>query len=168
MAEIAEQVRQHYPAPEVDAWEGSPFGWIRSAASRRRGAIGEKLVAGWASANGFAVERSPDSEADRVIRGQRIEVKFSMLWETGIYKFQQVRDQDYAHLFCLGISPFEVHAWMVPKEVLREHVIGVQGQHTGASGADTAWFSVLPAHPPAWLSPWGGTLEEAKVLLEEL
>ena len=45
------------------AWEGSPFAWIRSRPSRQKGKIGEQLVAGWCAAKGFDVVRSPDAEA---------------------------------------------------------------------------------------------------------
>ena len=70
---------------EVDdlMWEGSPSGWMKRRPSRQVGAIGEKLVAGWLAAKDFDVARSPDSEADRLINGHRIEVKFSTLWATG-------------------------------------------------------------------------------------
>lgn len=91
---------------ENDAWDGSPFAWIKTRPSRQIGAIGEKLVAGWLAARGFNVVRSGDSEADRVIEGKRVEIKFSTQWANGGYKFQQLRDQRYDLAICLGVSPF--------------------------------------------------------------
>lgn len=38
-------------------WQGSPFYWIKSRASRQIGAIGEALVAGWAASKGFDVTK---------------------------------------------------------------------------------------------------------------
>lgn len=113
------------------------------------------------------VARSPDSHADRVINGHRIEIKLSTMWAGGTYRFQQIRDQDYDHIFCLGISPFEAHAWLLPKSVLLEHVIGYMGQHTGASGRDTAWLGFPVDRPYPWMQAFGGTLDSAwQVLLD--
>lgn len=151
-----------------DPWAASPFGWILRRASRQKGAIGEHLVAQWCAIKGADVVRSPTSDADRIINGHRVEVKLSTLWESGVYKFQQIRDQAYDHLFCLGISPFEVHAWLLPKSVLYQYVIGHMGQHTGATGQDTAWLS-FPSHQPHdWMTAYGGTLGEAWSVLEAL
>lgn len=61
-------------------WAGSPFDWIRGRPPRQKGAIAEKLVAGWLATKNFNVARSPDSDADRLIEGKRAEIKFSALW----------------------------------------------------------------------------------------
>ncbi len=87
-------------APKTDnPWLGSPFQWILSVPSRTKGAIAENLVAGWCAAKGFDVVRPKNSDADRIIHGHRIEIKFSTLWQTGGFKFQQIRDQEYASSF---------------------------------------------------------------------
>jgi len=150
-----------------DAWVGSPFAWILQTPSRTKGAIGEKLVAGWAASKGFDVVRSPNSDADRVINGHRIEIKLSTLWANGGFKFQQIRDQDYDYCFCLGISPFDAQAWLLPKDVLREEVIGVMGQHTGAGGKDTAWLGFNEEQPYDWMKPYGGRLRAVARLIEK-
>lgn len=165
LAGLADSLRADYEDGAVDPWAQSPFGWMKKRPSRQRGAIGERLVAGWCATKGFDVVRSPHSDADRVVEGHRIEIKLSTLWASGGYKFQQVRDQAYDHLFCLGLSPFSAHAWIVPKAVLHEHVIGVTGQHTGAAGTDTAWIGFPVANPPTWIRPYGGTLTEARDVL---
>jgi hypothetical protein len=125
-------------------------------------------VAGWCATKGFDVVRSPDSQADRVVEGHRIEIKFSTLWASGGFKFQQVRNQNYEHLFCLGLSPHDAQAWLVPKAVLHEHVIGVTGQHTGSSGTDTAWISFPSDDPHAWIRPFGGKLGDVHRVLQGL
>jgi len=152
-------------------WEGSPFAWIKTKPSRQVGAIGEKLVAGWLAARGFNVTRSGDSDADRVIENKRVEVKFSTLWANGGYKFQQLRDQRYDLAICLGISPFDAHCWIIPKEdVLRlwkvEHKIS--SQHGGQDGADTAWIDVRPDAPHDWMKSYGGTLSDAIFALSKI
>ncbi|MDA8399734.1 MAG: hypothetical protein M0008_06755 [Actinomycetota bacterium] len=52
-----------------------------------------------------------------------MEIKVSTLWQSGVYKFQQIRDQEYDYLLYLGVPPFDAHAWLLPKSVLFEHVI---------------------------------------------
>lgn len=145
-------------------WEGSPFGWIKQRPSRQVGAIGERLVAGWLQGRGHRVDRSPDSEADRLVDGRRIEIKFSTLWRNGVYKFQQLRDQNYEFAICIGVSPFAAHCWVLPKRVIMDRWRrgdGIHSQHGGARGSDTAWLSVVVDDPAPWLGRYGGTLAEA-------
>ena len=102
---LATTLAPDYVRSDDDPWIGSPFEWILRVPSRTKGAIGEALVAGWAATKGFDVVRSRNSDADRVINGQRIEIKMSSLWKSGGFKFQQIRDQDYDFCLCIGISP---------------------------------------------------------------
>ena len=106
LAAIAGTLKADY-ADEDSTWSGSPFAWIITRPSRQIGTIGEKLVAGWCAAKDLDVTRPPNSDCDRVINGKRVEIKFSRLWKTGLYKFQQLRDQEYDFAICLGISPFD-------------------------------------------------------------
>ena len=167
MAASAASLAPRYVASDDDPWVGSPFEWILRVPSRTKGAIGELLVSEWASTVGLDVRRSPSSEADRVINGHRIEIKMSTLWKSGGFKFQQIREQDYDFCLCLGISPFEVNAWLLPKDLLREYVIGHMGQHTGAGGGDTAWlgFQANDAYP--WMEPFGDRLGDVEELLRQ-
>lgn len=152
-------------------WEGSPFAWICSLPSASRGAIGVKMISGWLATKGFDVTRSPDSEADRLVNGVRTEVKFSTLWKAGVYKFQQLRDQNYRFVICLGVSPFDAHCWVMNKEVVfasKGKAAGLTGQHGGGGGKDTAWLTVSPARIPAWLNEHGGRLSQAAALVTKL
>jgi hypothetical protein len=90
-----------------------------------------------------------------------------MLWESGIYNFQQIRDQDYEYVICLGISPFDAHCWVISKDVLRQYVIGHTPQHTGRRGTDTFWLQVTVASPPEWLTAYGGSLAEAYEIMRK-
>lgn len=162
LASFAATLEPDYVDVEAQqAWEGSPFAWIRSRPSRQKGKIGEQLVAGWCAAKGFDVVRSPDPEADRIIQGRRVEIKFSTLWKSGVYKFQQLRDQNHEYAICLGVSPFDAHCWVISKTVLRRHVIGHTPQHMGRRGSDTAWLSFSVDEPPPWLQRCGGRLAQA-------
>ncbi|MCA9195721.1 MAG: hypothetical protein KDB03_28325 [Planctomycetales bacterium] len=167
LASLSSTIRPDYQDPS-NKWDGSPFDWIRSRPSRQRGAIAERLVAGWCAAKGADVTRSTSSQADRYINGHRYEIKFSTLWESGVYKFQQIRDQEYDYLLCLGLAPFEASCWVIPKSILLDHVIGFMGQHTGAAGTDTAWISFRSNRPYEWMQPYGGTLADAWEVIESL
>jgi hypothetical protein len=152
---------------EKRLWSGSPFYWIKSRPSRQIGTIGEALVAGWAASKGFDVTRPTSSEHDRRIEGLKVEIKFSTLWtDSKIFKFQQLRDQDYEYCFMLGVSPFDAHAWFVPKEELsynRPHAL--VPQHGGSAGRDTRWLSFPAASPPGWLDAFGGRLSQVSALI---
>jgi hypothetical protein len=170
LAAISQALEVEYASDERD-WEGSPFAWIRPQPSRKKGAIGETLVAGWLATRDFNVARSPDSDADRTIEDKRAEIKFSTLWANGGCKFQQLRDQDYEIVICLGVSPFDAHCWVIPRaDVLRlwrdERVISPQ--HGGSAGSDTAWIAVQVASPPSWLSAYGGSLADGIRVLSRL
>ncbi len=156
--EVTDGLKSGY-AERLTPWADSPFAWIMTLPSRTRGAVGEKIVAAWLVANGCTVARSAHSGCDRIVNGINLEIKFSTLWEGGQYVFQQLRDQDYVSVFCLGMSPHHVHAWLIPKEIAWEHAAP---QHGGKEGKDTKWLSFPAASPPAWLAPYGGSL--ARVL----
>jgi hypothetical protein len=169
LAAIAGTLRSDYVREgESDPWAGSPFAWVRTLPSRQRGKIGEQLVAGWCAAKGLDVLVCKDSQADRIIAGCRVEIKFSTLWASGVYKFQQIRDQDYDYAVCLGVSPFDAQGWLVPKDLLRQHVIGHTSQHRGARGRDTFWLSFRAEAPPEWLADCGGTLAKTYELLRAI
>lgn len=167
-AALAQEIHESYRDADDGEWIDSPFAWIRTLPSRTVGAIGEKLVSAWCLELGLDIVRSPDRAADRLISGARVEIKFSTRWQNGEYRFQQIRDQDYDFLFALGIAPFAVHAWFIPKAVLKAHVIGQMGQHTGAGASDTDWLAVRVGTEPQWLRPLGGSLSTVREILLQL
>ena len=165
---IMDSIRDEYL--ETDGWKDSPFAWIRCIPSRKVGAFAEALLTEWLRANGFEVHPSPDKEADRIVYDKRVEIKFSTLWRGGFYKFQQIRDQRYDILMCLGVSPLAAHLWVIPKErVMQAWRDGqIQTQHGGRQGRDTAWMTVDPKNVPEWLSGFGGSLEEGLQALRRI
>jgi len=159
LAKIARSCKRHYTKKGHAPWAGSPFEWmVPKISSRQRGKIGEQLIKSWLENHGLKVEPSKDTQADLLVAGHRCEVKFSTLWEKGIYKFQQIRKQNYDFLICLGISPFDAHCWVIPKAVAWNHATS---QHTGKSGKETRWLSINPAKPDDWLKEYGGSLRDA-------
>lgn len=169
LASHSRELHNEY-AEDQSAWEGSPFAWIKTCPSRQVGAIGEKLVSKYLLSKGFEVRPPPDSEADRLIDGIRTEIKCSTLWKNGTYTFQQLRDQNYEFVICLGISPFDVHCWVLPKKVVMQQWAsgGIKSQHGGRSGRDTAWLQVSPDNVPEWLQARGGRLSKAIPLIAYL
>lgn len=169
LASIAAELKPEYINEEaIQLWQGSPFQWLKPPISSRQiGAAAEKLVAHWCVDKGFAVARSPDREADLVINGARVEVKYSSLWtDNHHYRFQQIRDQDYDYCFCLGISPFDAHAWFIPKtELMVDKPPELRPQHGGQDGRDTKWLGFPADNPPVWLSAYGGTLADVYRLI---
>ena len=166
LAGVASMLRGDYV--EGDEWTGSPFAWIKSRPSRQRGKIGEQLVSGWCAAKDLSVGPTGDTEADKVIQGRRVEIKFSTRWASGVYNFQQIRDQNYEVLVCLALAPFDAQCWVIPKETLYDFVIGHTPQHTGAGGTDTFWLNFPADKPPEWLEPYGGKMARALDLLRKL
>ncbi len=166
LAKLADAIKDEYLSDE-DPWQDSPFQWIKMIPPRKKGKLGEKLVAAWCAVNGLAIDTPKDSDADLLVNGNRVEIKLSTLWESGIYKFQQIRDQKYDLLVCLGISPHSGHCWVLNKEVLKKHVIGHRPQHGGKAGTDTFWLEVNPNHIEKWLAPYGGTLEDGFKILKD-
>ncbi|MYA72359.1 hypothetical protein F4141_13210 [Candidatus Poribacteria bacterium] len=165
---IAENLRNEYNSNNLD-WVESPFAWIKCLPSRTKGKIGEQLIERWCTEQNFDVKPSPDSEADRIISGLRVEIKSSTLWKSGIYKFQQLRDQAYDLVICLGISPYDVHCWILSKKVILDQWKsgGIRSQHTGRQGTDTAWLSVNPSTPQIWLTPQDGRPTNAIKILRQ-
>ena len=146
LVSISQALSREYQ-DENKHWQGSPFEWIKYRPSRSIGAIGEKIVSSWLALHDFNISRSPDSQADRLVEGKRVEVKFSTQWKNGTYLFEQIRDQNYDFAIFLGISPHDAHCWVVPKQdIIRmwkvEHVL--VPQHGGAKGSDTTWARLSP------------------------
>lgn len=167
LASAANYIRKDLEKDYV-AWNDSPFRWVLRLPTGSRGKLGKHLIYQWCAVKGLSVDRSPDSQADMLLNGHRVEIKLSTLWKSGIYKFQQIRDQNYEYAICLGISPFEAHCWVISKALLQKHVIGHMGQHTGVMGQDTSWITIYPKKPLPWLELCGGTLDQAFVELRGL
>lgn len=151
--------------PQDRIWDAAPFMWVYEALPNEREEIGKQLIAGWCAARGLNVTRSPDSDADKIIEGKRVEIKFSTLWENGGYTFQQIRDQNYEYLICLGISPFDAHAWIFKKKNIP--FSRLKHQHGGSRGRDTWWLTFPPNRPPTWMRKYSGKLRDVYQVLRK-
>lgn len=148
---------------EVSPWDGSPFGWVLLLPSRSRGKAGELLASAWLRRLGYTVQPPRSSGHDRTVEGVPTEIKFSTLWNSGDYVFQQLRKQDYTHALLLGISPSGASAWFAPKDVAFDNATP---QHGGSTGVDTRWIRFRASSPPAWLADYGGSLRNCADVLE--
>jgi site-specific DNA-methyltransferase (adenine-specific) len=156
LASQASYLRLDLESPEGE-WEDSPFNWILDLPPAGKGKLGRQLIATWCVSKGLSVEYLADKDATLSINGARFATKFSTLWSGGNYKFQQIRDQDYEFIICLGISPATAHCWIFKKEYILEHA---KVQHKGAKGSEY-WLSINPRQPQDWLIQSGGSLPEA-------
>ena len=141
-----------------DPWLNSPYKWLRELQSRTRGKAGEQIIAGWLKSEGFNVGKASSSNSDRSVELTQVEIKFSTQWDTGEFRFQQIRDQDYKYMILLGVLPREVKIWILPKKVALKHSAP---QHTGKTGAETRWLVFDAQNPPKWLSRYGGEISRA-------
>jgi hypothetical protein len=146
-----------------DFWKDSPFDYIRRLPSRTRGTIGQTLARSVFENYGYKPTKRPDCFE---VNHKVVISRFSMLWETGDWKFQQIRDTPFELLFCLGVLPDSVSAWLIPKDELylpdgslteRE---GWGRQHGGKTGKEDAWLVATPTDIPKWLGDFGGNISK--------
>lgn len=149
-------------AEAEDPWAGSPFEWMMRLPSRSRGRAGELIVESWLEGLGFDVRLPINTGHDRLVARRKVEIKFSTLWASGEYVFQQLRDQDYELILLLGVSPTIAHCWIVPKSKAYEHATP---QHGGIAGRDTRWLRLAASAPPSWMAEYGGNLENSVSVL---
>ena len=179
LCEISSDLAQEYKRKKEQKrknWEGSYFNWLHDESSRTKGAIFEKLIEGYLMQKGFSVQKSGNSEFDRYVNKVSVEIKGSTLWENNLYKFQQIRNQSYQLLICIGVSPHRAHFWAIPKRDLmsndsgfRTDLEGFEPQHSGKAeklkenkDKDTFWITGLdPQNPYSWLGRYGGNLENS-------
>lgn len=159
LVQISNNLKSQYEG-ESNPWEGSAFAWIKGGiASRTKGKVGELLVQNFLQSQGFSVSASAGTDSDLSVDGRKVEIKLSTLWNGGFYKFQQIRQQEYDILFCLGISPNDAYAWVVAKSDIQWDTMS--HQHGGQRGTDTWWIRCEPANcPHDWLRPSDGDLSK--------
>ena len=170
LVEIANRLEHRY-VDDGDVWDGSPFEWIRGGlASRRKGVALKSSCPNGVSRKDcklpnpgtvMLIASSPDCEQrfKAPLCGRMVRTDFS---KSGT--------KNYRILLCMGISPYDAHCWVIPKDdVMRLWDEGIiTSQHGGSGGSDTAWIAVNPASPPNWIRPYGGTLTAGFARLRSL
>ena len=155
--------------PGTRSWEDSPFKWVLALPSATKGAVARQLVTSWAHTLGIFPEQvTIENQIYLDLDGTLVQIKFSTLWDSGYYRFQQIRDKDYAFCLCFGLAPYDMHAWLIPKQVLDTHVIGTKGQHTGAGSGETWWLEISPMSQETWLDDFGSQLSDVALQLKSL
>ena len=187
MVEIVGKLKPNY-FDNAAEWEGSPFQWVKGGITPgQKGKVGEDIVEKFLTHQGFCVLPCEGKGADRIVNGKKVEIKLSTLWEAtphnqaGSYRFQQIRNQDYDILLCLGISPHAAHAWVVCKSQINEGDLSTESktegswgqfgpQHGGQGGGGNTWWLTLsnPPSAPFWLRPQGGDLAEMCKILRKM
>jgi hypothetical protein len=167
MTQVLQGFEKQYPGTQ--AWDESPLRWVLTQPSATKGSIARRLITAWANLHGlFPVQVSRENQLYLDLEGILIQVKFSTLWDTGYYRFQQIREGDYDYCLCFGLAPFDMNAWLIPKILLDTHVIGTKGQHTGSGSGETWWLEVSPWSPEPWLEECGGQLDDVAQRLRAL
>ncbi|MHB8193418.1 MAG: DNA-methyltransferase [Bellilinea sp.] len=144
-----------------ELWDASPFSWVTQLPAAKKGKLGRTLIASWCAAKGLIVDYPKDKKASLIINGCRVATKFSTLWSEGEYKFQQIRNDGYDYLICLGISPLEAHCWVFK---LEDIIDKIKPQHKGAD----FMLSLNPEKLPSWAKNGGGSLETAFAIIKNL
>lgn len=137
LASVASYLQQNFDT-QNEMWKGSPFEWLRQLSARRKRKFGRILISSWFKNEGLDIEKTRDVSETLEVKGNKIAFKFSTLWTTGEYKFQQIREDGYDYVLCFGISPFEAHAWVFEREYILAHA---SKQHKAGKGAEY-WISI--------------------------
>ena len=157
---IAEPLKGEKEARDAEEkakmWQGSPFAWVYPLPSAAIGKIGRKLVERLCRDDGLVAHRPGYRVRVRGAHGPvDLSVKFSVLGLSQEYFFENVQDSGYDFLFCLGVSPGDVHAWVIPLEKFQT----AKDQH----GKADKWMTFNPKNPPELFRECGpdGNLDEA-------
>jgi site-specific DNA-methyltransferase (adenine-specific) len=147
-----------------DLWINSPFEWILKLPPRKKGKLGGDLIASWLASKGILPESTREAGETIQINGLRFATKFSTLWTSGSYKFQQIRSKGYDYVICLGISPFDAHCWVFERQYA---VKNGKPQHKSGKVADY-WIELNPKKPDEWTTNSGGSLDQAYRIIKRL
>jgi hypothetical protein len=157
--------KHHDQRSKPTIWDQSTYFWVKNNPPQQTALVAKASLLDWLRQFGISCEQSGwlvESDLGKLC------IKFSTIWHSGVYKFQQIRDEDYDYLVCLGISPHQAHLWFVPKTEVDNRIIGIAGQHRGSSANDTFWLSIDPTYAHAWLNNYGGTIGQAETMLSGL
>jgi len=137
--------------PNEMAWAESEFQWVRTISTRPRGILAENMYV-----SHYGGQRVVNAGLGYdVLHGERrLEVKFSSRTYAkngNAYQWNQIRpEDDYTHLFLVGIDLDSVRAFLTPKAIAEQHSVP---QHAGQE--DTQLLVTRAEEPvPDWLADW--------------
>jgi hypothetical protein len=147
LLQAIEDVRSVTTNRNSDAWINSPYRWIKDIAS--------PVNRGIACSN--IVEKIIEQTS---CTSQVLSIKTSTLWDTGRFKFQQVRpSQSFDTLVLFGIAPNALFFWGLTKETMIEQIKAgnIKPQHSQKKQrldefADTYWIDIHPQKVPAYIN----------------
>lgn len=146
---------------QSDLWKNSPFEWMLELSAAKKGKLARRLVASWCQSKGLSVDFEQDKgQVFIIVNGKKAVVKMSTRWADGKYKFQQIRDNGYDIVICIGISPFEAHCWVFERQYIIKYATP---QHKSEY-----WIAINPSKPEDWAKNCGGTLDQAYLVLKDL
>jgi site-specific DNA-methyltransferase (adenine-specific) len=149
---------------KLDLWKNSPFEWILQLPARKKGKISRLILQKWFASKGIEIVKRPDSSETIIIGNKSFAIKFSTLWESGNYSFQQIKKDGPEYIICFGLSPFTAHCWVLKKE---DAISNGNPQHKGADNSEY-WISIDPNNVPEWAKNFGGDLEKATKVINRL
>lgn len=172
---LAQGLRHHFAlrakeSPVRRAYAGSPFEYLLTLPPKQKGEAFERLVAGLARDRyGVEVKSTSGTESDRAFGDVAVEIKGATLGHKAYaafgLQFNQIRRQDYEYLFLLGVLPWRLVAWAIPKqEVLARWEQGapcIRSQHGGKEATETAMLLLPIDDVPDWVDRWGGDFSDA-------
>lgn len=171
LSQRSEQLSLQYTDEDGNPWGDSPFSWLRNRAPGTKGKAGRDFATALIQAAGVGV--TPNGLALQV-NGQTVKTKLSLMGEAGTLIFQQIKDDDFDYLICIGLYPVDSYGWIIPKsEILVDGNLqdrqGLTAQHVSEEGIPSDyWITNLDAaNPFAWLAPFGGTTEQLTHVIQQ-
>ena len=120
-------------------WEDSPFFKLKCMKAKQAGSRYEKIVENIFTNMGIEVDAPESSDHDRIIDGEKIEIKGSMITKgtDDKFSFLQIRPkQDYDTVVFLAIGFHEINLYELTKKEVKEKIKeGIfKPQHGGKKG----------------------------------
>ena len=120
-------------------WEDSPFFKLKCMKAKQAGSRYEKIVESIFTNAGMIVESPTNTDHDRIVDGEKIEIKGSMITKGSddCFSFLQIRPkQEYDTVVFLAIYFHEIHMYEMSKADVKKKIKeGVfKPQHGGKKG----------------------------------
>ena len=162
--DVAQKIEE---AANEDIYRNSPFYGLKCLSSKSKGAKAEHLFKEYMRSQGHHVTNSPNSDADCIINGHKVEIKASFLWAgTDQFRFQQIRpSQDYDFIVFMSFRPDCCDFHICDKETARRNLEiqdekgnWIHNQHGGKRVNSGAFFIDCDPRSVSWMIRLGNQL----------